>query len=240
MRTLVLDIETVGEQWDSLDDVTQDVLLRWINRTARTEEARDAEIKDLREGLGFSPLTGMIVAIGLYDLEHRQGVVYYQNSADEAETEHGAFLLKPRSERDMLEDFWEGAKEYDTFVTFNGRGFDVPFLNIRSAVHGIRPAHDLMQGRYLYQQRGAKHVDLQDQMTFYGAMLRRPSLHLFCRAFGIISPKGGGVTGDDVSSLFKTAKFKEIAEYNAKDVEATAQLYEKWLRHLAPVQFTEY
>jgi predicted PolB exonuclease-like 3'-5' exonuclease len=144
----------------------------------------------------------------------------------------GAYILKPRTEREMLQDFWDGAKEYDTFVTFNGRGFDVPFLNIRSAVHGIKPSRDLMQGRYLYQQKGTKHIDLQDQMTYYGAMHRRPSLHLFCRAFGIESPKADGVAGVVVGELFRTKKFRDIAEYNIRDVIATTELYKKWLDYM--------
>lgn len=236
MATLVFDIETVGESWDALDDTTREILSRWVLRTAKSEAEREIELKDLREGLGFSPLTGQIVAIGLYDLERKHGVVYYQSDHGE-ETQDGEYTLKPRTEKDMLEDFWEGAKSYDTFVTFNGRGFDVPFLNLRSAIHGIRPTHDLMDGRYLYQQKTARHVDLQDQMTFYGAMMRRPSLHLFCRAFGIESPKAEGVAGDDVAELFHAKKFHDIAHYNARDVIATTALYQKWLSYLAPRSF---
>lgn len=236
MATLVFDIETVGESWDALDVTTRDILSRWILRTAKNEEEREVEMKDLRESLGFSPLTGQIVAIGLYDLERKQGVVYYQGEGEE-EREEGEYVLKPRTEKEMLEDFWEGAQSYDTFVTFNGRGFDVPFLNLRSAIHRIRPTRDLMDGRYLYQQKMTRHVDLQDQMTFYGAMMRRPSLHLFCRAFGIESPKAGGVAGDDVAELFHAKKFRDIAIYNSRDVIATTALYKKWLSYLAPQSF---
>jgi len=236
MATLIFDIETVGEEWGDLDDVTKETLTRWIDRTARNEEEHEAGLKDIREGLGFSPLTGEIVAIGLYDLERKLGVVYYQtdsaykdkdgmiyHTVEDSSKEYqvGEFILKPRSEKEMLEAFWEGAREYNVFVTFNGRGFDVPFMNLRSAIHNIRPTRDLMDGRYLYQQKLAHHIDLQDQMTFYGAMHRRPSLHLFCRAFGIESPKAEGVAGDDVAELFQAKKFRDIAEYNVRDVVAT-------------------
>jgi 3'-5' exonuclease len=237
MATLVFDIETVGEDWNGLDMTTQGMLTRWVERTARNEEERAVGLRDIQEGLGFSPLTGSVVAIGLYDLERRQGVVYYHDDKEGDETEYGEFLLKSRTEKEMLEDFWDGAQSYDTFVTFNGRGFDVPFLNLRSAVHGIRPTQDLMGGRYLYQQKSVRHVDLQDQMTFYGAMHRRPSLHLFCRAFGIESPKVDGVAGDDVAELFRMKKFGDIARYNARDVIATTALYKKWLECLAPQSF---
>lgn len=239
MTTLVFDIETVGESWESLDETTQQVLSRWIVHTIQNKDERGAALADLKEGLGFSPLTGMVVAIGLYDVERGQGVVYYQGDLATPDYEVNGFLIKCRSEKEMLEDFWEGAKAYDTFVTFNGRGFDVPFINLRSAILGIRPTHDLMDGRYLYQQKQTRHVDLQDQMTFYGAMQKRPSLHLFCRAFGIESPKEGGVAGDDVAKLFLVKKFRDIAEYNARDVIATTELYKKWCTYLAPQSFLE-
>ncbi len=198
MATLIFDIETVGESWDNFDSMTQKVLTRWIERTSKDEYEHAALLKDVTDGLGFSPLTGEVVAIGLYDLERAQGVVYYQGEG-EVDSEEGDFILKSRSEKEMLRDFWDGAQSYDTFVTFNGRCFDVPFLNLRSAIQEIRPTQDLMEGRYFYQQKQVRHVDLQDQMTFYGAMHRRPSLHLFCRAFGIESPKMEGVAGDDVA-----------------------------------------
>lgn len=239
MRTLVFDIETIGEEWDTLDETTQHVLTRWIDRTIKSEEERAAELTDLKEGLGFSPLTGSIVAIGLHDLEQGKNVVYYQAPGASGEIVDGTTTLKVRSERDMLADFWAGAKAYDTFVTFNGRGFDVPFLLLRSAILGVAPTRDLMDGRYLYQQKGAKHVDLADQLSFYGAVFRKASLHLYCRAFGIESPKAAGVTGDDVSALFREGKYEDIARYNVRDIIATAELYERWRAYLAPSAFRQ-
>jgi 3'-5' exonuclease len=234
MHTLVFDIETVGESWNDLDTTTQGMLTRWTDRSVTDPQARESALRDIREGLGFSPLTGRIVAIGLYDVERKRGVVYYDSELDTEDSVYNQFILRPRNEAQMLIDFWDGAREYDTFVTFNGRCFDIPFLNLRSVVHGIRPSRDLMEGRYLSQQRTTRHIDLQDQLTFYGAMQRKPSLHLFCRAFGILSPKGEGVTGDDISELFYEKKFRDIAQYNVGDVVATAELYEKWHTYLAP------
>lgn len=237
MATLVLDIETVGENWDELDAHTQMSLTRWVYRTGKDKGEQETLIADLKEGLGFSPLTGKIVAIGLYDLERTQGAVYYTGNGGESDIPQGDFILKQRTEKEMLEDFWEGAKSYDTFVTFNGREFDIPFILHRSVAHNVMPTCSLMEGRYLYQQKEVRHVDLQDQLTFYGAIRRRPSLHLFCRAYGIESPKAEGVSGDDVAELFAHKKFRDIALYNARDVAATTQLYKKWLVYLAPAWF---
>ena len=86
-----------------------------------------------------------------------------------------------------------------------------------------------MANRYLSSQpRNAKHIDLLDQFTFYGAVRRKGNLHLWSRAFGIKSPKAEGITGDDVGHLFREKKFFEIAKYNVGDLIATKELYEKW------------
>lgn len=234
MGTLIFDIETVGETWDSIDQTTQSVLTRWIERSVVSDEEKQARLTDLKEGLGFSPLTGSVVAIGVYDLERKQGAVYYTGNGNESDEEVDEYVLKQRTEEEMLEDFWEGARSYDTFVTFNGRSFDVPFLLHRSVVHSVTPTMNLMEGRYLYQQKSVIHIDLADQFTFYGAMYRKPSLHLYCRAYGIESPKNEGVAGDDVADLFNQKAFRTIATYNMRDVIATTKLYEKWLEYLAP------
>ena len=148
MATLVFDIETVGEDWNTLDTATQDSLTRWIRKTTRDKGEQEALIQELKLGLGFSPLTGMIVAIGLYDLERKQGAVYYIGPSDEGDIPHGDFIFKQRSEKEMLQEFWEGARSYDTFVTFNGREFDVPFILHRSVSHEVTPTCPLMEGRY--------------------------------------------------------------------------------------------
>ena len=226
---LVFDIETIGEEWDSLDEATQSALTRWIKRESRSEEEYQVALADMQLGLGLSPLTGSIVAIGVYDTEKEKGAVYF--SAPDAkikESEEDGIKYKPMEEKEMLESFWEGAKQYEEFVTYNGRGFDVPFLALRSVAQRVKPTRDLLQGRYLYQQRGCVHIDLQDQLTFYGAWNKKPSLHLFCRAFGIKSPKASGTTGDDVALLYQEKKYLDIAKYNAGDLRATAALYERW------------
>ncbi len=105
---------------------------------------------------------------------------------------------------------------------------------IRSAVHRMRPSKDLLSNRYLSLQRhNAKHVDLLDQLTFYGAVHRnKGNLHLWTRAFGIQSPKASGVTGDDVGRLFRAGEFLKIAQYNVGDLKATQALYEYWDKYL--------
>ncbi len=105
-------------------------------------------------------------------------------------------------------------KGYDQIITFNGRSFDCPFILIRSAVHKIKPSRDLMPNRY-----NGSHIDLLDQLTFYGASRRKFSLDMWCRTFGIKSPKSGGITGDDVKKLYTSGKYIDLAKYCLGDLE---------------------
>ena len=226
---LVFDIETVGEAWEELDETTQHNLSWYLRESSRTDEEYAYEMKELKEGMGLSPLTGFIVAIGVYDTEKEKGAVYF--SAPDTpllESEEEGIKYQAMSEKEMLEQFWRVAAVCNEFVSFNGRGFDAPFLAIRSMVHGIVPTKDLLSNRYVSLQRGCAHIDLMDQLTFYGAARFRKSLHLFCRALGIKSPKAGGTTGDDVATLYKEQRYLDIARYNAGDLFATAALYTRW------------
>lgn len=234
MSALIFDIETVGENFDELDAITQESLTGWIKKEAASDEEYRRSLEDIKDGLGFSPLTGQIVAIGILDSDQNRGAVYFQapgGSSEEFEDE--GIKFKPMAERDLLQSFWQAASQYQEFVSFNGRAFDVPFLMIRSAVHRIQPSKDLMSNRYLTSQKfGATHIDLLDQLTFYGAVRRRGTLHLWSRAFDIKSPKAGGITGDDVGRLFRENKFSDIARYNVGDLRATRDLYQRWLNYV--------
>ncbi|PIT89454.1 MAG: hypothetical protein COU27_00240, partial [Candidatus Levybacteria bacterium CG10_big_fil_rev_8_21_14_0_10_36_7] len=142
---LIFDIETIGYEFGSLDLITQDNLTRWIKRQAGDNERQyKALFTDLKEGLGFSPLTGKIVTIGVFDSISDKGVVYYQApDLDLREEKEENFIFKPKTEKEMLESFWQGVKNYKEFVSFNGRSFDVPFLLLRSAINKVKPSINL-------------------------------------------------------------------------------------------------
>lgn len=234
MSKLVFDIETIGEDFETLDELTKESLTRWIKKESASDIEYEKALEDLKNGLGLSPLTGQIVAIGVYDVEKEKGAVYFQAPDGSVEnSEDGNIKFRVLSEKEMLQQFWNLAEKYDEFISFNGRGFDVPFMFIRSAVHEIRPTKNLMANRYLSSQpKNSQHIDLLDQFTFYGAVRRRGSLHLWSRAFGIKSPKAEGINGDDVGQLFKENKFFDIAKYNVGDLIATKKLFEYWEKYI--------
>ena len=189
------------------------------------DEVEKEEIKSQR--LGLYPLTGEIVTIGMYNPDTERGAVYFQAPEEEiAPYVKKTIEYSTGAEKEILEKFWADIKNYNQFVTFNGRGFDCPFLMMRSAILGVKPTRNLMPNRYYMT-----HIDLLDQLTFYGAF-RRFNLDFYTKSFGIKSPKDRGITGLDVKPFFQKKKYKEIAEYCAGDVKATAELFEIWNEYI--------
>lgn len=248
MPKIVFDIETAGEDFDQMDQATKEYNLGKLEKKSNGEEELKKELEKFKEETVFSPLTAEIVAIGVLDAETKKGAVYYQEpeekntnpkekepalrSLGEAWEEEG-IKFKPQNEKEMLESFWKVVGRGQEFISFNGRSFDVPFLMIRSAIHKIRPSKNLLANRYMnLQPHDAKHVDLMDQLNFYGATWGKMNLHMACRAFGIKSPKEEGINGDDVTRLFREKKYLDIARYNARDLRSTGELYEYWNKYL--------
>jgi DNA polymerase elongation subunit (family B) len=220
MSRIIFDIETAGKEFESLDPAVQDYLLRW----ADTEE----EKAEVRESLSFYPVTAEIITIGLYDPDKHKGLVFFQNNSDPLlPFEEEDIRYETGTEQEILRRFWQEIKGCRQFITFNGRAFDCPFILIRSAVHQIRPVRDLMPNRY-----GDTHIDLFDQLTFFGATRRKFSLDMWCRTFGIKSPKSGGITGYEVKDLFRAGQHLDIARYCAGDLRATSQLLSVWQQYI--------
>src|SRR3990167_6978347 len=122
---LVFDIETVGEDYDKLDKSTKEALTRWIEREAKDEDEYSRLLDDIKNGLGFSPLTGEIVAIGVLDFHKNKGGVYYQAPGAKREKfEEDGITFEVLTEEGIIKKFWEISERYQVFITFNGRSFD--------------------------------------------------------------------------------------------------------------------
>ncbi len=220
MSRIIFDIETAGQDFESLEPEIQDYLLKWTE----TEE----DVISVKESLSFYPHTGEIIAIGLLNPDTKKGAVYFQCGDEHVpEVEEDGIIFKSGSEKDILVDFWQTIDKYKQFVTFNGRAFDCPFLLVRSAVHEVAPTRDLMPNRY-YDE----HLDLFDRLSFFGAFRKKFNLDIWCRTLGIKSPKSEGITGYDVKELFKAGRYDEIARYCAGDLWATRELLLKWERYI--------
>lgn len=220
MSKIILDIETVGFDFDSFEKKSQEYLLKY----SETDEKKE----DTKKKLSLYPLTGEVVAIGLLNPDTMRGTVLFQDKNSQTpKLEEGDIVYESGNEAEILEKFWDIVKTYDQVITFNGRGFDAPYLMLRSAVHKIRATKNMMGYRYDFKE----HCDLMEQLTFYGAV-RKFSLDFYAKAFSIKSSKDEGIDGSMVGDLYKNGKYMDIARYCFRDLVTTKELYDYWDRYL--------
>ncbi|MBP6881457.1 MAG: ribonuclease H-like domain-containing protein [Candidatus Pacebacteria bacterium] len=235
MATLIVDIETKAEVWSTLPGITRAALTHWIDKGNFTEEEKRRKQEDVIARLALSPFTATIISLAVYDVERKVGAVYFVSNTPNESFTIDDFTFKQRTEKEILEDFWEGARSYDVFVTFNGRSFAMPFLYHRSIAQKVRPTVDIARERYITKQTLPHHVDLLDEFSMQGALSHRPSLQLLCGAYGIENTSLLG--GEEIETAFREGRFRTIAEKNMGDVQAIFSLYEKWKEYLAPRSF---
>jgi DNA polymerase elongation subunit (family B) len=236
---LVFDIETSALPLAQFDATQQEYLLRDAHHQP-DPAARQARQEEILRQFNLWPLTAQVVCIAMLNAESGRGKVLfvaedYEETAAEA---GGVEFTACADEGELLAEFWEVAKRYESIVTFNGRGFDVPFVYLRSALLNVPVSRRDWLG-YRYQVE--PHCDLIEQLTFYGVSgrdgaARRFNLDFYCKAFGIDSPKSHGVTGMDINQMLAEKRFREIAEYCLRDVEATTSLYKIWKERLGGIK----
>jgi 3'-5' exonuclease len=238
MAKLVFDIETSAQPLENFDDVQQEYLFRDAEKLPELERAnRRAE---LQRQFSLWPLTANVVCIAMLNAESCRGQVLF--TAEDFEPDEGqgsAVEFVPcADETELLTAFWDVARHYDSIITFNGRGFDVPFIYLRSALLNVPITKKNWLG---YRFQTEPHCDLAEQLTFYSVSgrdgaARKFNLDFYCKAFGIESPKSHGVTGMDVTDMLAEKRFREIAEYCLRDVRATVSLYQIWNERLAGIK----
>ena len=139
-----------------------------------------------------------------------------------------------RDEPEFLARAWDrlcGA----SLVTFHGKGFDLPVLELRSLKHAVA-----IPGALAARRDGlAEHLDLKELLSANGAAGAAP-LDLYAKLVGL--PGKEDVAGDDVQSLYSAGALDRIAAYCMTDVVQTWLLYLRWRRtegSLAPDGYDE-
>jgi len=240
MARLVFDIETSQLPLETFDEAQREYLFRDAERLP-DEAARAARRVEIQQQFNLWPFTAQVVCIAMLNADTARGQVLF--TAEDFDAEGGGGdgpveFVPCADEAELLTAFWDVARHYDQVVTFNGRGFDVPFMYLRSALLNIPITRKDWLG---YRYATEPHCDLAEQLTFYGVSgregaARRFNLDFYCKVFGIDSPKSHGVTGLDVNTLLAEGRQRDIAEYCLRDVQATVLLYQVWRERLAGIK----
>ncbi len=183
MRTLILTLETVGDEWDALDEETRKVLSSWIMRGVYTDAEQASLTKQVVDRLRFSPYTGKVLALSLFDISLQTGVVYHTLRSMPDEYVWQGSVYKYKTEYELLENFWEGISQYERIVTFHGERIHISFLEMRSIAQRIRPSSVFSRSPFVSSGE-ISHLDLA---SVYGRGRRgRVSLRVVASGMGVI------------------------------------------------------
>ncbi|HEX5446535.1 MAG TPA: 3'-5' exonuclease [Pirellulales bacterium] len=123
----------------------------------------------------------------------------------------------------VTENFWRGWDKYGrpTLVSFNGRSFDLPLLELAAFRYGVSvpgwfnltaKAYDQPRNRYNLEA----HIDLQELLTNFGCTRFTGGLNLAANLLG--KPGKMDVQGHMVQDLYNEQKLTEINDYCRCDV----------------------
>ncbi|MBO0696784.1 MAG: ribonuclease H-like domain-containing protein [Zavarzinella sp.] len=164
------------------------------------ERAREEARQDSKTGSDFVPYTFQIPV----------AVCVARVAADfslQAVACLDAPLYRPR---EIVKKFWLGLSFYTKtkVVTFNGRCFDLPLLELGAYRYGF-PARDYFaRGR----NRFNGDLDLMDWLSNYGASRGfAGGLNLLAKLLG--KPGKMDVAGDQVCEMYRAGRYQEINDY---------------------------
>ena len=124
---------------------------------------------------------------------------------------------------EICSKFWRGWLAYNrpTLVSFNGRGFDIPMLELAAFRYGISIPQWFALGTSMYEQPRYRyntkaHVDLLDTLTNNGATRFNGGLNLVASLLG--KPGKMDTQGFMVQDLYDQGRLAEINDYCRCDV----------------------
>jgi len=124
------------------------------------------------------------------------------------------------SEAGLVQAFWTRLEAFDgTLVSFNGRGFDLPVLELQALRHGCALPRHFGNDRNGLRQRFGRHLDLFDCLSNFGAVRLRGGLDLIAKLVGL--PGKSDVHGGDVQRLWARGRWADIHRYCADDALQT-------------------
>jgi predicted PolB exonuclease-like 3'-5' exonuclease len=123
----------------------------------------------------------------------------------------------------ITENFWRGWEKYrrPTLVSFNGRGFDLPLLELAAFRYGVSAPGWFQAGGKTFEQPRSRynttaHIDLCELLTNFGSTRFHGGLNLAANILG--KPGKMDVQGDMVQDMYDAGRLAEINDYCRCDV----------------------
>ncbi len=116
---------------------------------------------------------------------------------------------------EIVRQFWRGVGHYNRakLVTFNGRGFDLPLMELAAFDHSCSARDYFQSSRNRYN---GNHLDLMDWLSNTGACRIAGGLSMMAQRSAGGVPAGCGklgVAGDQVYQMYKAGQLQDINDY---------------------------
>ena len=128
-------------------------------------------------------------------------------------------------EKDLLTEFWDFIKlnfRDTVFVTHNGYGFDMPFINIRSFVNELIIPFSFNMNKW--NMDNSNHFDTMIFFSVNGAFTNMP-LNLIAKMHNI--EVKNNVHGQEIEKCFYNKEYDKIIERCNNDVELLERVFNK-------------
>lgn len=227
-KFVVIDLETVpAPWWKELKRTTKKenaIKLLEAEAVGLTED--DIELVELPK---FPPLPSHLpVVYGCW-------FVTLQKGKDMAYTKHtkGFMPGDVKAERAILQEIGDLIRMSNLVVTFNGRGFDMPLMQLRALANVV--PWEFWEGkrhRYPIYRKPLGHVDLLDQLTDYGGATRF-KLDYLANMINDVRPGTlagkGEMDGSKVEEVMsQPGGLQKTIDYCNDDVKMTLQTFLRW------------
>jgi 3'-5' exonuclease len=129
------------------------------------------------------------------------------------------------SEEGIVREFWQRVEVFPgTLVSFNGRAFDLPVLELQALRYGCQaPCYFNEKYGHRYRYSEDRHYDLFDFLSNAGAYRIRGGFNLLARLIGL--PGKTWVDGSMIQGLWEAGELATIHAYCRQDVIQTYGLF---------------
>jgi predicted PolB exonuclease-like 3'-5' exonuclease len=202
-------------------DIETRIDKRLINQVFKAHEGLtdEAAYEHFRQdprnrGGDFIPLSLHVpisIAIGMVDAD------YSLRSVE-------SLALSNYSEERIVREFWAREEDFDgSLVSFNGRGFDLPVLELAALRYGIAAPRYFGETNSARARHADRHLDLYDFLCNYGASGIRGGMDLILKMLGL--PGKRELDGSQVQDYYEARRLDEIHRYCRSDVTQTYFLF---------------
>lgn len=134
-------------------------------------------------------------------------------------------ILRVKNEKLVLKNFWNLLEDLnpDRILTWNGYQFDIPFIEVRSRLNGIKIPFKINKNKW--NMLNSNHLDLMRLLAGETENFLNIRLDIACSILGIKHNRK--ITGREIEGLYRKGDWESIEAHCREDVRMVEEIYKK-------------